>query len=206
MDEKFRSAKKVDALTGVALEHFMDSHQTLESDCIALELTSSLATVRKIRAVLTGSDPTYSSLHSLHIELEGRLIDEAEAKVFLALNIREADIYNNPRKGWEEIVERFPDTVTDIEEASKCFALSRYAAAIFHSVQVVEVGLIGHVDETLRLLGIVGRRFRLARWHGPYFPISLGSQFSYPQFVQKCTPLGGKANNIRGLNASQPSR
>jgi hypothetical protein len=142
MDEKFRSAKKVDALTGVALEHFMDSHQTLESDCIALELTSSLATVRKIRAVLTGSDPTYSSLHSLHIELEGRLIDEAEAKVFLALNIREADIYNNPRKGWEEIVERFPDTVTDIEEASKCFALSRYAAAIFHSVQVVEVGLI----------------------------------------------------------------
>jgi hypothetical protein len=107
-----------------------------------LNLTSSLATVRKLHAALGDSNPTYSSLHSLHIELEGRLIDEAEAKVFLALNVGEADRYNNPRKGWEEIVERFPDTVTDIEEPSKCFALSRYAAAIFHSVQVVEVGLI----------------------------------------------------------------
>ena len=32
--------------------------------------------------------------------------------------------------------------MTDVEEASKCFALSRYAAAIFHSIQVVETGLI----------------------------------------------------------------
>jgi hypothetical protein len=50
--------------------------------------------------------------------------------------------YNDPRKGWEAIIEHFRDTATDIEEASKCFALSRYAAAVFHSVQVVEVGLI----------------------------------------------------------------
>ena len=32
--------------------------------------------------------------------------------------------------------------MTDAEEASKCFALSRFAASVFHSVQLVEVGLI----------------------------------------------------------------
>ena len=37
---------------------------------------------------------------------------------------------------------RFPASLSDIEEASTCFAVSRYAAAIFHSVQVVEIGLI----------------------------------------------------------------
>jgi hypothetical protein len=40
--------------------------------------------------------------------------------------------------------------VIDVEEASKCFALSRYAAAIFHSVQVVEVGVI----ELGKLVGV----------------------------------------------------
>jgi len=40
------------------------------------------------------------------------------------------------------VIDRFPDTVTDIEEARKCFALSRYAATVFHTLQVVGVGLI----------------------------------------------------------------
>jgi hypothetical protein len=61
--------------------------------------------------------------------------------VFL-LSLAEARHYKEPRKGWESIVARFPDTVTDIEEASKCIAVSRYTAAVFHSLLVVEVGLI----------------------------------------------------------------
>ena len=31
---------------------------------------------------------------------------------------------------------------TDVEEMSKCFALARYAGAVFHSVQAIECGLI----------------------------------------------------------------
>ena len=69
---------------------------------------------------------------------------------FWSLSVREAELYSHPRKGWEEIIEQFPDAITDVEEASKCFALSRYAAAIFHSVQVVEVGLI----ELGKLIGV----------------------------------------------------
>lgn len=38
----------------------------------------------------------------------------------------------------------------DIEEAAKCFALSRYAATVFHSTQVVEAGLI----ELGKLIGV----------------------------------------------------
>ena len=76
------------------------------------------------------------------VELQGRLEDEAHAMTLLALNTEEADYYGNPRKDWDVVIDRFPDTVIDVEEARKCFALSRYAAAVFHTMQVVEVGLI----------------------------------------------------------------
>jgi hypothetical protein len=72
----------------------------------------------------------------------------------LALSIRESELYRDPRLGWGEIIKRFPDTVIDIEETSKCFALSRYAAAVFHSIQVVEVGLI----ELGKLIGVADPR------------------------------------------------
>ena len=61
---------------------------------------------------------------------------------FMSLTSAEARYYSNPRDGWEAIIDRFPNTTSDIEEASKCFALSRYAATVFHSLQVVEIGLI----------------------------------------------------------------
>ena len=40
------------------------------------------------------------------------------------------------------MIAKFQDSIIDVKEASKCFALSRYAAAVFHSLQVVEIGLI----------------------------------------------------------------
>jgi hypothetical protein len=40
------------------------------------------------------------------------------------------------------VAQRFPKIGDDIEEASKCYALSRYSAAVFHSVQIIEIGLI----------------------------------------------------------------
>jgi hypothetical protein len=143
-DERNPAAKSpdVDKLKDWALGQHIASSNDLEEDCIFLEFTSSLATIRKIQAALSKSNPTYSGLHPLQIELEGRIIDEAEAKVFLALNVIEAEYYKNPRKGWEEIIERFPDALTDVEESQLCYALERYAAAVFHSLQVVEIGLI----------------------------------------------------------------
>jgi hypothetical protein len=39
-------------------------------------------------------------------------------------------------------LDRFPDAVMDVEEMRKCFALSRYAGCVFHSVHVIEHGLI----------------------------------------------------------------
>src|SRR5438093_8653413 len=114
----------------------------LESACVELELTASLATVRKIRGKLTEVKGQASVFYPLIAELQGRLDDEMGEKFFWGLTIKEAEHYNTPREGWEDILERFPDITSDIEEARKCFALSRYPAAVFHTLQVVEAGLI----------------------------------------------------------------
>jgi hypothetical protein len=61
---------------------------------------------------------------------------------FLAISPGRKEYFDEPRKGWEEALDRFNDAVMDVEEMRKCFALSRYAGCVFHSVQVIEFGLI----------------------------------------------------------------
>lgn len=101
-----------------------------------------MATIQKIRASYSRPDAVYRTLSPLAKELQGRLIDEMTGRYFFALSMREAEYYSQPWKNWEATVRRFPNSVSDIEEASRCFALSRYAAAVFHSLQIIEVGLI----------------------------------------------------------------
>ena len=113
-----------------------------EPNCVELELTASLATIEKIRVLYSKPDAEYRTFGPLAEELNGRLTDEMQGRYFFALSMREAEYYSKPWKNWEEIVRRFPYSVSDIEEASKCFALSRYGAAVFHSLRTIEVGLI----------------------------------------------------------------
>lgn len=114
----------------------------LETDCAALELKGSLATVRKIRAAMARPGSRFADIRPLGDELSGRLKDEMQVSCFFSLSEKERKYYESPRDGWEGIIDYFPGAVTDIEEAAKCFALSRYPATVFHSVQAVELGLI----------------------------------------------------------------
>ena len=121
---------------------FDSVYKETERLCRRHDLASSLATAEKMRACLETNGSTYQDLYDLAIELKGRLIDEMSQQIFFSLSPREAEFFNNPRVGWEKIVERFPSALFDIEEAYKCFALSRYSAAVFHSLQIIEAGLI----------------------------------------------------------------
>jgi len=87
-------------------------------------------------------DPLASRYLERAHEIVSRLQSELSHKVFFQIRQDAMSLFTEPRKGWGEIIERFPDTVIDIEESARCFALSRYAASVFHSIQVVEVGLI----------------------------------------------------------------
>jgi hypothetical protein len=75
-------------------------------------------------------------------ELHEIITLEIGGKQLFSLTGREADFYIRSTGGWDQVIARFPEALRDIEESAKCFALSRYAAAVFHSTQVVEFGLL----------------------------------------------------------------
>jgi len=145
---KLRPPFKDQILPGheVAALDFKDSHDNIlaewEVECKELELPASLATVKRLRKLLSESTCTYREYAQLAQEFHGRLEDEMKYRRCLALSIQEAERYDFWPTYWEEIINRFPDTMRDIEEMNKCFALCRYTASMFHSLHVAEWGAI----------------------------------------------------------------
>lgn len=74
-------------------------------------------------------------------ELERRMRDELQSELVLRIRSDHAKWYRTPRNKWREIIIAFPNIVTDVEEAGKCFACERYAAAVHHTLLIVEHGL-----------------------------------------------------------------
>ena len=75
-------------------------------------------------------------------ELANSIQVELQSQYFLSLSTSELENYKNWREKWENIIERFPKALGDIEEARKCLALSRYPATVFHSLQIAEFGIV----------------------------------------------------------------
>ena len=74
--------------------------------------------------------------------LEDNLARELKGRVFLSVASERQVYFREPLKAWESVTQTFPNSQEDIEEMNKCYALSRYTAAVFHSLLVVEHGLI----------------------------------------------------------------
>jgi hypothetical protein len=114
----------------------------MEANCLEAGLKASAISARKLKEAAAKIPTDTAGARELINELLGRLVDEMMATTFFSISDSDAEYFREPRKGWEAIIDRFPNTVSDIEESRKCFALSRYPAAVFHSLQVIEAGLI----------------------------------------------------------------
>ena len=95
---------------------------------------------------------TYGEMTSMLRELRERIEDDLHSHVFIGLSMDESKLYQNPEDKWREVISRFPKVRHDVEESSKCFALQRYSAAIFHVLLVAEYGII-RVAELFNVAG-----------------------------------------------------
>jgi hypothetical protein len=114
----------------------------LLDDCIALGLPTSAWSIRKMLDDLTKDPWPHEVVRALAGELQGRLVDEMRGRQFLSLNLAETVHYELHSKGWEGVFFRFPNAMTDVEEARKCLALGRYTAAVFHLMRVTEAAVL----------------------------------------------------------------
>jgi len=122
-------------------KEFDELYESVESQCRELELRAAQATVKKMRACLAKPWSRYGQFFALGPELYDRLYDEMQERVFLAIPPQEAELFENPSKGWENVVKQFPGAVYDIEEAARCLALDRSTASAFHGIRCLEAAI-----------------------------------------------------------------
>ena len=114
----------------------------LKDYCVLHEFSASGATLARLLDLLNREKPIKGrELGASAKELRGRLEDELEARTFLALSMKEAQEYERPRVGWEDVLVGFPGIVDEVEEAGKCLALGRNTACVFHLMRIMECGL-----------------------------------------------------------------
>jgi hypothetical protein len=112
--------------------------------CAASELPMTQLAVNSALFAIHIPDPTMKrgTLKKMLDTITDRLPDELSTKLFFQVPHSRREFFENPLSGWEAVVKRFDACVRDVEEMNKCFALSRYIAAMYHALQVAEVGAI----------------------------------------------------------------
>jgi len=106
----------------------------------ALELPVTLAAAERLMGKISGGEMTHQELFQLSESIHSRLQDELGARYFLSLSKTEAADYGSDGFG-DEVHEKFPSIIFELDEASKCMALGRYTAAVFHWMRAVEAAL-----------------------------------------------------------------
>lgn len=129
----------------------------LEDVCVEHGFKSSGDKCERIKERFRSADTIpidYPEGAALLRDLRERIEDDLKSHLFAHLTPEEADLYSSPTKHWDIAVSRFPRIRFDVEECSKCFALSRYGAAIFHVLLVAEYGVV----QIANAVGVAGDR------------------------------------------------
>jgi hypothetical protein len=155
-DSAFSSSEPV-----LSQKHREDAWNTLafaKVQFLNAGLANSVAAIDELYGLLRSwTIPAFSELKASDAiarldELERAVRRELRAVPVMFMSIKDAELYKNPIKDWEQVIQRWDKTKTDIEEAARCYACNRYAAAIFHALLVAEFGVI----KVAELLGVAG--------------------------------------------------
>jgi hypothetical protein len=114
----------------------------LQKDCEGLGLRLTVSHIKRFREDVLQYGVAFAAMRTYLVEIQQRVWDELELKLFLALEPTEQEFYAEPLRDWGFIIARFPNIRDDVEEARKCYALERYGASIFHLMRVTEAAAL----------------------------------------------------------------
>jgi hypothetical protein len=130
-----------DVLDQSAKEKILTELETL----IKILLDAGFSAVAKQAERLHGSlhlpDLTADIFGDRLLALVARVKETCEEQAFFFVPTGRRAFYETKCLFGMEVEAAFPLTVTDIEEAGKCFALARWTACVFHLMRVLEIGL-----------------------------------------------------------------
>lgn len=97
--------------------------------------------LKQMRATILQPNATGKQLEEMAKVLQGRFEDELAQILFFVVPYDRAKFYSETNLFGENVTKAFPSAIFNIEEAGKCFALSRNTACVMHLAKVVEIGL-----------------------------------------------------------------
>ncbi len=100
-------------------------------------LSLSVITANKIIDLLKTNIKEETLLQTLLHELIGRVHDELSSRHIFLLDSEHVKLYDTLFLG-NEVIDTFPDSIDDIAEAGRCYALGRYTASVFHLMRIME--------------------------------------------------------------------
>jgi hypothetical protein len=129
---------KSDSGEKTEVRHIRTSIEVAIVQCRLIGLQVSALHAEELLAKLGRESLTDADVKALHENIEREL----SCQFFVGIPVSRVGSYTNSLIGWEEIADKFPFATEDIEEMNKCYALCRYSASAFHSLLVVEHGLV----------------------------------------------------------------
>jgi len=91
--------------------------------------------------VLDDPNGVYRALDEESVYLETALVDELREMTCFSLEGEDERLYRAQTIFGETVADRFPSASVDVEEASRCLALGRATACVFHLMRTMEIGL-----------------------------------------------------------------
>lgn len=124
------------------LSAFSREIEAIRDMLFELDLTSSWKKANEIYRVCGYGDYKNYDFATALQELNHRIREDLDSKHFITLTPAEDDFFDPKAHPFgPEILAKFPSATFDIEEASKCMAIGRYTACVFHLMRVMEIAL-----------------------------------------------------------------
>lgn len=111
------------------------------ANCRAVGLEFSAIQADRIKRESEAAEYGFEEMDTGITDLFSRISDELELVLCLHVPTELAKHYEADQPYGELVAMAFPSASLDIEEASKCLALSRPTATVFHVMRALEVGL-----------------------------------------------------------------
>ena len=116
--------------------------KNLRAECARVKLEMTLTLLDEVIPLVEREGTANNLLHDMLVHVCADLQRELYLQFFVRIRPEQRKRFQTPFSGWQKIIKRFGAVSRDVEEMNKCFALCRYTAAIFHSLQVAELGAI----------------------------------------------------------------
>lgn len=115
--------------------------QQAEELFTTLGFKASAESLSKLVNCLTNPQVSADAIRRFALELDGRITDELHRTTLLTLSLEDERRYNDTTPFGHEVADWFSSAAYDVEEATKCLALERSTACVFHLMRVIEVGV-----------------------------------------------------------------